>query len=127
MKIKDLFLTQEEFMLVETPVPGILKTTPVPSNIEKYYESEQYISHHQDSNSFKDKLYKFAQSYNYDYYSNVASGEADSNALVVDYGCGADTFIRYNDEEIPTIAYEPNASAQSSATQITSETKVIDE
>ncbi|HFK5518135.1 TPA: methyltransferase type 11, partial [Elizabethkingia anophelis] len=46
MKIKDLFLTQEEFEVKEIS-KGILKTFPVPENLSKYYESKDYISHHQ--------------------------------------------------------------------------------
>ncbi len=127
MKIKDLFLTQEEFMLVETPVLGILKTTPVPSNIEKYYESEQYISHHQDSNSFKDKLYKFAQSFNLNYKRNTVAGETFRNAHILDYGCGAGEFVKYIEDEFTTFGYEPNASARSSATRKTSKAQIIDD
>lgn len=67
MKIKDHFLTQEEFEIVETETKGIFKTSPIPSNISKYYESEDYISHHQDSGSLKEKLYKFLQFFNLQY------------------------------------------------------------
>ena len=61
MKIKDHFLTQEEFEVVETEIPGVLQTTPLPENLDKYYESKDYISHHQDSGTLKEKLYKFLQ------------------------------------------------------------------
>jgi hypothetical protein len=62
MKIKDHFLSQEIFEIKETETKGVYKTSPIPSNISKYYESEDYISHHQDSGSLKEKLYKFLQS-----------------------------------------------------------------
>ena len=58
MKIKDLFLTQEEFEVKEIS-EGILKTFPVPENLSKYYESKDYISHHQEDKSLKTKIYKF--------------------------------------------------------------------
>ena len=49
MKIKDHFLTQETFEIEETETKGVFRTTPVPSNLGKYYDSVDYISHHQDS------------------------------------------------------------------------------
>ena len=49
MKIKDHFLSQEEFEIIETEIQGIYKTSPLPDDLGKYYESKDYISHHQDS------------------------------------------------------------------------------
>ena len=49
MKTKDHFLSQEEFQIKETSIPGIFKTDPIPENISRYYDSVNYISHHQDS------------------------------------------------------------------------------
>ena len=71
MKIKDLFLTQEEFDLRETEISGILKTYPIPENLGKYYESKNYISHHQDSGSLKEKIYKFLQGFNLNYKKKI--------------------------------------------------------
>lgn len=39
MKIKDHFLTREEFEIVETETKGVYKTSPIPTNISRYYES----------------------------------------------------------------------------------------
>ena len=43
MKIKDHFLTQEIFEIKETETKGIYKTSPVPENLDKYYDSSDYI------------------------------------------------------------------------------------
>lgn len=59
MKIKDHFLSQEIFEIIETETKGVFKTSPIPSNISKYYESEDYISHHQDSGSLKKNYTNF--------------------------------------------------------------------
>lgn len=55
MKIKDLFLTQEEFE-VKRNFGGNSKTFPVPENLSKYYESKDYISHHQEDKSLKQRF-----------------------------------------------------------------------
>ena len=49
MKIKDHFLSQEEFEIIETEIQGIYKTSPLPDDLSKYYESKDYISHHHES------------------------------------------------------------------------------
>ena len=53
MIVKDHFLSQENFELIPTEIPGILKTSPIPSDIGKYYESDDYISHNQDASNKK--------------------------------------------------------------------------
>ena len=67
MKIKDHFLTKEIFEIIETETKGVYKTSPLPPNLDKYYDSIDYISHHQDSGSLKEKLYKFLQGFNLNY------------------------------------------------------------
>ena len=71
MKIKDHFLSQEEFEIIETEIQGIYKTSPLPDDLGKYYESKDYISHHQDSGSLKEKVYKFLQKFNLNYKKNI--------------------------------------------------------
>lgn len=117
MKITDHFLSQETFELKETETPGVFKTYPVPENLDKYYESEEYISHHQDSDNFKQKLYKFLQKFNLNYKRNIISKKLFLNASVLDYGCGAGDFIAFCEEYFITYGLEPNESARNAALQ----------
>ncbi|WP_304344522.1 class I SAM-dependent methyltransferase [Chryseobacterium koreense] len=125
MKIKDHFLTQEEFEVVETEIPGVLRTTPLPDNLDKYYESKDYISHHQDSGTLKEKLYKFLQGFNLNYKRNILAKELFLHAKVLDYGCGAGEFLKYIEDDFTTFGIEPNQSAQNAATKKLSKTKII--
>lgn len=125
MKVKDLFLSQETFELTETNIPGILKTFPVPTNLEKYYESKEYISHHQDSGSLKEKIYKFAQSFNLNYKRNIVAKETFKNARVLDFGCGAGQFIKYIEDDFETFGFEPNKDARNAALRKVKKTKII--
>ena len=47
LKLKDLFLTQEPFKILECKECGLLYTTPRPNKDEigRYYKSEEYYSH----------------------------------------------------------------------------------
>ena len=99
MKIKDHFLSKKEFSIIETDIEGIFKTSPLPQNLNKYYESRDYISHHQDSGSIKEKIYKFLQRFNLNYKRNILAAEAGIHLKVLDYGCGAGEFVKFIENE----------------------------
>lgn len=126
MKIKDHFLSGEEFEIIETEIEGIYKTFPIPENLGKYYESKNYISHHQDSNSLKEKIYKFAQSFNLNYKRNILSKVTFENAKVLDYGCGAGEFLKHIENDVETLGFEPSEAARNFAKQKTSKTKFVE-
>lgn len=125
MKIKDHFLTQEDFEIKETSTPGVYKTYPVPENISSYYDSKDYISHHQDSGSLKEKLYKFLQNFNLKYKRNILFDFVGRDKRVLDYGCGAGEFVRYIENEFETFGFEPNEVANSAAIKKVDKTKII--
>lgn len=125
MKIKDHFFTQETFNIQETEIAGIWKTTPLPDNISHYYESKDYISHHQDSGSLKEKIYKFLQKFNLNYKYNILSKNLFLQAKVLDYGCGAGEFLKFCEDDFTTFGYEPNASARQHAQEKTEKTTFI--
>lgn len=127
MKIKDHFLTQEEFELQETNIPGVLKTYPIPENLGKYYESKDYISHHQDSGSLKELLYKLLQKFNLKYKKNIVQKTIDNQQLktILDYGCGAGEFVKFISEDFKTFGFEPNENARKFAQQKSPKTTFI--
>ena len=126
MKIKDHFLTQETFEIKETETKGVFKTSPIPSNISRYYESEDYISHHQDSGSLKEKLYKFLQSFNLRYKKTILLDRIKKGANVLDYGCGAGEFVKYIENDFQTFGFEPNSDARNVAIKKTLKAQIID-
>ncbi|KIA90138.1 class I SAM-dependent methyltransferase [Kaistella jeonii] len=125
MKIKDHFLTQEIFEIKETEAKGVYKTFPIPTNLDKYYDSVDYISHHQDSGSLKEKLYKFLQGFNLKYKKDILKNELPSNAKVLDYGCGAGEFLKFIENDFKTLGLEPNNSARNFASEKLSKTKIL--
>lgn len=125
MKIKDHFLSQETFEIIETNIKGIYKTDPLPNNLSPYYESDAYISHHQDSGSFKEKLYKFLQIFNLSYKKDILVHYLGKEKTVLDYGCGAGEFIKFIEKDFRTFGHEPNDPARKAAIEKTSSTKII--
>lgn len=125
MNLKDNFLTKEQFTLQNTNIDGILKTYPIPSNLSPYYESENYISHHQDKPDLKQKVYKFFQKFNLNYKRNILNSEVGVGTKVLDYGCGAGEFVHFIEKEFTTFGYEPSEQARNFAKQKTQKTTFI--
>lgn len=126
MKIKDHFLTQETFEICPTEINGIYKTYPIPENLAPYYDSKEYISHHQDSGSLKEFIYKLLQTFNLSYKKNLLIEYAGKNKKVLDYGCGAGEFIKYIEKDFKSYGYEPNEIARNYAKAKTNNTKLLD-
>lgn len=126
MKVKDHFLSQEIFEIKDTENSGIKKTFPTPNNLDRYYESTEYISHHQDKGGLKEKIYKFAQGFNLNYKRNILAKETFKKAKVLDYGCGAGEFVKYIEEDFQTFGFEPNENARNFAKSKAGKTKFVD-
>lgn len=127
MRIKDHFLTQEDFELIPTQTEGVLSTYPVPKNLDSYYASDKYISHHQDSNSLKERVYKIFQNYNLNYKDKILKKYLVPGASVLDYGCGAGQFLKFIQKDFNTFGFEPNAKALGSALSKSDKTKFYTE
>lgn len=126
MKIKDHFLSQEIFEIKETETKGVYRTAPVPPDISRYYESEDYISHHQDSGSLKEKLYKFLQSFNLRYKKTILLDRIKKGSSVLDYGCGAGEFVKFIENDFHTFGFEPDADARKAAQKKVSKALILE-
>ena len=111
-KLKDYFLSMEEFELRKNEKFGFLETFPQPlENLAKYYESEDYISHTDSSKNLSEKIYQFIKNYNIRYkFSKL--GKLKSGTKILDYGCGAGDFLLYaKNKNLDVFGIEPNESA----------------
>lgn len=127
MKITDYFLTQEIFTISETSTKGVFRTQDLPENLDRYYESSEYISHNQDSGSLKEKLYKFLQVFNLKYKKNILKSELKKDSKLLDYGCGAGEFLKFIENDFSTFGFEPSKTARDYAQQKLNKTQIISE
>lgn len=119
-KVKDFFLTGEEFSLLPHPkYEGVLMTSPQPNeqDLPQYYDSDEYISHTDSSQSLTDKLYQTAKRRNlYHKYSIIKKDVTIGNIL--DFGCGTGDFLHYmKSKGFETYGFEPNEKAAQKAVQ----------
>lgn len=94
LRLKDEFLTKEEFQIYECQDCGLQYTTPRPSkeNIGAYYKSDEYYSHKENNKGFIPKLYEKIKSVNLkNKYRMTTYGKTIGTLL--DIGCGVGDFI----------------------------------
>ena len=94
IELKDLFLTQEPFKILECKDCGLLYTTPRPNKDEigKYYKSDEYYSHQENKEGFIPKVYEKVKSINLTNKYTIAT-EKTKKGKILDIGCGVGDFL----------------------------------
>ena len=93
IKTKDYTLTNEEFELYYNEELDLLFTKPTPSNLDKYYESDDYISHTDSKKSLTDKIYQYVKSYSLKKKLKLINSFQFKNKELLDIGAGTGDFI----------------------------------
>lgn len=114
---KDYFLTKHRFDISRTLIDGVLITTPQPRNLDKYYETDEYLSHDDSDNSLFARLYRFARKLNIKSKYKLISAY-DEDGRVLDVGAGNGELVRYLvDRKLDAQGYEPSKLARKIAYQ----------
>lgn len=94
LKVKDYFLTKEDFELYQCDHCELVFTVPrpTPEVIGKYYQSEEYYSHQQNSKGFIPKVYEMVKTINLKSKVTMAVGDMAKGRLL-DIGCGVGDFL----------------------------------
>ena len=94
VKLKDYFLTQEDFEILECEHCHLLFTTPRPSpdKIGDYYKSDEYYSHQQNKQGLIPRVYELIKSFNVKHKVKLALKGLPQGRLL-DIGCGVGDFL----------------------------------
>ena len=118
LELKDYFLTQEEFEILECNECKLLFTSPCPTpdKIGSYYKSEDYLSHNEDKKGLFAKIYNKVKKINIKNKFNIATNNqhllTDKQSLL-DIGCGVGDFLLYAKENGCNITgIEPSEDAR---------------
>jgi len=111
---KDYTVSGEDFVIVRCTNCDFHFTNPRPSSdsLDKYYESEDYISHQDKGNSLINRVYKFARMFTLNSKLKLVSKYCTSGELL-DIGCGTGHFLEVcNKAGYSTFGVEPNDQAR---------------
>ena len=114
LKTKDYFLTQEVFTLDKCNHCNFVFTNPIPgiSELSKYYDSPDYLSHTADSFSFTGQVYKLFRNANIKNKFKIISNRAKGKSIL-DIGCGTGELLNYFQQKGWDVrGVEPNKSAR---------------
>lgn len=122
--VSDHLVSQETFAISKCSNCGLLTTNPRPSNSElgKYYESNQYLSHHSTSISPIALTYNLIRKISIQRKLKWISKYHQKPTSILDFGCGTGTFINYCKTKGWAItAVEPDDDARKIAEQNTNQ------
>jgi 2-polyprenyl-3-methyl-5-hydroxy-6-metoxy-1,4-benzoquinol methylase len=117
MTSKDYFLSQEAFTIDSCPKCKLRFTNPrpKPSDLNKYYQSDNYISHSNQTNGLINRLYQIVRKRTLKQKFRLLSKHLSSKERIqhLDYGCGTGHFTQFaSNRGWKSIGYEPNNRAQ---------------
>lgn len=119
-KIKDYSVTGEEFDLLMDENLQLLKTHPQPNNeeLQKYYQSEDYISHTDAKRSWFEKIYHLVKQKAVRDKVSLIEYYNGSKGIVLDIGSGTGDFLaEAKKQNWKTVGMEPSDKAKSIAKQ----------
>ncbi|UOB19326.1 class I SAM-dependent methyltransferase [Abyssalbus ytuae] len=118
LKCKDYLVSQETFSLIEDEENNMLITYPKPAieNLDKYYQSENYISHTDSKKGLLNKLYQFIKYFALKNKVRLINKHAKGKKDLLDIGAGTGSFLKVAQKKgWNTYGVEPNQYARSLA------------
>ncbi len=117
LKTKDFSVSQEEFELFQDVSKELLYTHPIPEDLDKYYDSEDYISHTDADRTLFDKLYQLAKRYSLGKKERHARRYCRGKKTLLDIGSGTGDFVLFaKQKQWRAIGVEPNEKAVKKST-----------
>ena len=116
LKCKDVSVSHETFQISQCTLCELRMTNPRPDNgeLDRYYQSENYISHKKQATSFIEFVYKVSRVFTLKSKLALVKKWGSGNPkTLLDYGCGTGAFLRTcNAAGLKTVGVEPSTNAR---------------
>jgi len=113
LNCKDHTVSGERYEIMKNQEFDLLVTSPVPSSLEKYYQSEEYISHTDAKKSLFDKVYQIVKRYTLKRKVVLLDSFLTEEKTVLDIGAGTGDFLQACKKNHWKVAgVEPNLQAR---------------
>lgn len=118
---KDYLVSKKDFTVVKCDTCGFVFTNPRPGADELggFYQSEEYISHHDQGSNFMDRVYRAVRHYMLHRKVSVIRSNIRKHPTgikLLDYGCATGEFLlRAKSKGIATMGFEPDGAAREKA------------
>lgn len=112
-KLKDHSVSKEDFELVYNPEYDLFKTNPIPTDLDSYYQSQDYISHTDHKRSLFEKLYHLVKQHTLSSKERRIASYLNKKGSLLDIGAGTGDFLAYaKSQKWQVLGIEPNPQAK---------------
>lgn len=112
METNDYFFTNEVFNLSVCNSCSFVFTNPLPVDLSKYYQTEDYLSHHSESQGIIPRIYSYVRTLNIKRKYELVK-KYNSVGNILDIGCGTGELLKYfKDQGWKTMGVEPDENAR---------------
>lgn len=113
LETKDYLVSGESFSICKDLHRELLRTSPVPEDLDPYYNSEEYLSHKDSAKGILATLYKWVKKYSTGRKIRLIQSYAKGSKSILDIGAGTgDLLIAARHAGFEVAGVEPNSNAR---------------
>jgi 2-polyprenyl-3-methyl-5-hydroxy-6-metoxy-1,4-benzoquinol methylase len=112
LNCKDYLVSDETYEIMLHKENEMLVTSPIPVDLDRYYESEEYQSHHNQKKTFLNFIYNTVKKRSFKKKESLFQNGKKQKSIL-DIGAGSGDFLQYcKDNKYEVVGTEPNAIAR---------------
>jgi 2-polyprenyl-3-methyl-5-hydroxy-6-metoxy-1,4-benzoquinol methylase len=112
LNCKDHLVSDETYEIMLNQENEMLVTSPIPADLNKYYESEEYQSHHNQKKTFLNFIYNTVKKRSFKKKESLFQN-GKTQKSILDIGAGTGDFLQYcKDHKYEVTGTEPSATAR---------------
>lgn len=115
LNCKDYLVSDETYEIMLNQENEMLVTSPIPVDLNKYYESEEYQSHHNQKKTFLNFIYNTVKKRSFKKKESLFKNGKQQKSIL-DVGAGSGDFLQYcKDNKYQVTGTEPSETARAIA------------